>query len=101
MPDRLRSRAKRWSAEKREEMPLARTVVACSLGAEDYQRRLDWIGSLTREALRGHERDGLVLRLSYAVEARDRVREMVDRERACCAFLAFDLNETGDTVRLN
>jgi hypothetical protein len=26
---------------------------------------------------------------------------MVDRERACCAFLDFDLNETGDTVRLN
>jgi hypothetical protein len=32
--------------------------------------------------------------------ARDRVREMVKREQACCGFLAFDLREEGQELRL-
>jgi hypothetical protein len=60
----------------------------------NYRARLAWIGELTRDALLGSERRGLVLELRYALEAADRVREMVRMEQACCAFLTFDLQET-------
>jgi hypothetical protein len=59
-----------------------------------------WIGALTRDALRSHERRGPVLDLRYAPEARDRVREMVHKEQACCAFLDFDLREEPREIRL-
>ena len=33
------------------------------------------------------------LRMRYAPEAGERVREMVRNERACCGFLGFELTE--------
>ena len=75
-------------------------AIACCLSADDYQHRIAWIEGLTREALQTHERDGLVLRLIYAREAAGKVREMVEQERICCAFLTFDLLERTDAVYL-
>jgi hypothetical protein len=74
--------------------------VACTLGAGDFRQRLVWITDLNRDALRTQRRDGLRLELSYAPAALDRVREMVARERECCAFLTFDLQPEADAVRL-
>jgi hypothetical protein len=74
--------------------------IACALGTQDYKQRLAWIATLTREALREHNRDDLVLRLTYAPAAEGRVGEMVAKERACCGFLAFDLDQDGDAVHL-
>jgi hypothetical protein len=74
--------------------------VACTLGAGDFRQRLAWIADLNRDALRAQRRDGLRLELSYAPAALDRVREMVARERDCCAFLTFDLQQEADAVRL-
>lgn len=74
--------------------------VLCSLSGGDYQARLAWIATLNAEALRAYHRDDLRLELTYAPEARDRVREMVGRERECCAFLDFDLRDDRDAVRL-
>ncbi len=74
--------------------------VACTLAPGAYRDRMAWIGALTRDALRSHERRGLAVVLCYAPEARDRVREMVRNERACCSFLAFDLSEEPDEIRL-
>jgi hypothetical protein len=74
--------------------------IACTLAPGDYRARLAWIAELTRDALLGSERRGLVLELRYAIEAADRVREMVRMEQACCAFLAFDLQETPREIRL-
>jgi hypothetical protein len=59
-----------------------------------------WIGSLTRDALCSHERRDLVLDVRYAPEARDRVREMVRNEQACCSFLSFDLREEPTEIRV-
>jgi len=74
--------------------------IACTLNPSEYKVRLAWIGSLTRDSLRGHERRDLVLDLRYAPEAAARVGEMVRNEQACCSFLTFDLRETSDEIRL-
>jgi hypothetical protein len=74
--------------------------VACTLAPGAYKDRMAWIGALTRDALRSHQRHGLVLDLRYAPEARDRVREMVRNEQACCSFLVFDLREEPNEIRL-
>jgi hypothetical protein len=76
------------------------TPIACTLAPGDFNSRLAWIAELTRDALREHRRDGLILQLTYAAEAAHRVREMVRKEQACCAFLTFDLREEPDAVRL-
>ncbi|MEZ5997009.1 MAG: hypothetical protein R3C25_14795 [Hyphomonadaceae bacterium] len=58
------------------------------------------IAALNRDALRGQERIGLTLVLTYAPAAAARVRDMVRREQACCAFLDFDIAEHDDAVRV-
>lgn len=74
--------------------------IACTLSASDYRRRLAEIAALSRDALRHVECRGLTLDLRYAPEAAARVRQLVEQERACCAFLQFELHEEADEVRL-
>jgi hypothetical protein len=74
--------------------------IACTLSATDYRDRLAQIAALSRDALRHVERRGLTLDLRYAPEAAARVRQLVEQERTCCAFLQFDLQESADEVRL-
>jgi len=72
--------------------------IACTLSASDYKGRLLQIAELARDALRGYERNGLVLTLRYDATAAERVREMVRRERDCCGFLTFDYREDANEV---
>ncbi len=72
--------------------------IACTLSASDYRRRLSQIADLARDALRSHERNGLVLTLRYDATAAERVREVVRRERNCCGFLTFDCREDVNEV---
>jgi hypothetical protein len=82
-------------------MTIVRTPpVACTLAPGAFEDRLAWIAALNKDALRKYERCDLVLELSYALEARERVHEMVRNEQACCAFLAFELHEAGNEIRL-
>lgn len=74
--------------------------IACTLSPGAYRARLAEVASLSRDALRGVEQHGAVLELRYAPEAADRVRALVEQERACCAFLEFDLHEGADGLRL-
>lgn len=74
--------------------------IACTLAPGAFKDRLAWIAALNREALRKYQRRDLVLELTYAPEARERVHEMVRNEQACCAFLAFELHEAGNEIRL-
>jgi hypothetical protein len=62
--------------------------------------RLAWIGDLNKNALRKYERRDLELELSYALEARERVHEMVRNEQTCCAFLAFELHELENEIHV-
>ena len=74
--------------------------IACTLGASDFRDRLAWIAELNATALRGAQRRDLQLELTYAPEALARVRDLVAREQACCAFLIFDVEATATEVRL-
>jgi hypothetical protein len=74
--------------------------IACTLAPGAFKDRLAWIAALNKDALRNYARRDLVLELSYAPEARERVHEMVRNERSCCAFLAFELREAGNEIRL-
>jgi len=74
--------------------------IACTLDAGAYAERVAWIAALNRDALRACRRDGLTVELRYDPGAVDRVRELVRRERQCCAFLAFDVEATADATVL-
>jgi hypothetical protein len=74
--------------------------IVCTLAPEAFKDRLAWIAALNKDALRKYERRDLVLELSYGLKARERVQEMVRSEQACCAFLAFELHEAGNEIRL-
>lgn len=74
--------------------------LACTLAPGAYRERMVWIRELTTRSLRDYRRDGLALHLTYDAEAAERVRELVQRERACCGFLAFDLRQDADAARL-
>jgi hypothetical protein len=74
--------------------------IACTLGPGDFQARLAWIAALNARALRGHHRDDLVLHLTYAADAADDIREMIDKEKACCAFLDFATCEDAAGLQL-
>jgi hypothetical protein len=72
--------------------------IACTLSSPDFEARLAWIARLNADALRKHHRNGLRLELIYSSDATERVREMIERERQCCAFLNFTLQESRDSV---
>jgi hypothetical protein len=72
--------------------------IACTLIEGDFRDRLAWIAELTRDALRSYERADLTLELRYDPESVQRVQEMIRKERACCAFLMFEIREEADEV---
>jgi hypothetical protein len=74
--------------------------IACTLAPGAFKDRLTWIAALNQDALRSYERQDLVLELVYSLEAREHVHEMLRNEQACCAFLAFELHEVGNEIRL-
>jgi hypothetical protein len=77
-----------------------KSPIACTLQGGSYQERLAWIAELARDGLRGVSREDLRLELRYAPDVASRVREMLGKEQECCAFLNFELTETGEDVRL-
>lgn len=74
--------------------------IACTLGAGDMKQRLAWIADLNARRLKRHERNDLTLRLIYDPKARRDVARLAAQERACCAFLAFELAESAEGVVL-
>jgi hypothetical protein len=74
--------------------------LACTLAGDEFRERIAWIAALARDALRGYDREDLVLNLRYAPEAAGRVADMMRKEQACCAFLTFAIHEDRDEVRL-
>lgn len=76
--------------------------IACSLSAADYRERLDEIAEVGRSSLidveeRPHES---VLRFRNSPSALDRLREIVSKEAACCAFLSLALRASDSEVVL-
>ena len=73
---------------------------ACTLTAGDLRDRWAWIATLNRDALRGYDQADLTLRLRYAPQAVQQVRELMRQEQACCAFLTFEMQEEPNAVTL-
>jgi hypothetical protein len=74
--------------------------IACTLAPGEFKDRVASIAVLNKDALREYERRDLVLESSYALKARERVRDMIRNEQACCAFLSFDVREVKDEIRV-
>ena len=74
--------------------------IACTLTPDAYRSRLLEIATLSREALLHVDQRGDVIELRYDASAIERVRRFVDQERACCAFLGFELQERGTDVQV-
>ena len=58
------------------------------------------MAELNRTALRTHQRNDLTLTVFYDPGAEARVRELMENEQLCCAFLRFDIDLEDDLVRL-
>ena len=78
----------------------AEAPIACTLSAGDMRARKAAIMTLNRQHLRRNERDDLTLRLFYDAVARENVEALVEQERACCAFLDFQVDEAQGEVVL-
>lgn len=76
------------------------TPIACTLSAGDYKNRVSAIADLNAQSLHSVARSALRLELRYSASARQQVEEMVRRERECCAFLGFDIQELGSEIVL-
>ncbi|KPH04647.1 hypothetical protein AOG23_32085 [Rhizobium acidisoli] len=74
------------STDVKQEAP-----IACTLDANAFKARTEFIRALTSRHLRQATRTGLRLNLTYAPDALAEVSELVRAEQACCAFLTFDL----------
>lgn len=74
--------------------------IACTLTSGDYADRLTWIAKLNRESLRSYHLEDLTLELVYDPMVGSQVRDLVEREEKCCAFLHFTVNETADAIHM-
>ncbi|MGV1955512.1 hypothetical protein ACQZ5G_01330 [Agrobacterium sp. 22-214-1] len=76
------------------------TPIACTLDAGDFKARTEQFEALASRHLRHVSREPLSIELTYATEALPELRDLVGKEKECCAFLNFDLREDRDGVRL-
>ncbi len=81
---------------KSSELP----VIGCTLEPTELQVRLAWIAQLNAAALRNFRREDLRLELIYWPAAIEKVREMVQREQRCCAFLSFAIRQEQSVVKV-
>ncbi|PDT21269.1 hypothetical protein [Rhizobium hidalgonense] len=84
------------STDVKQEAP-----IACTLDANAFKARTEFIRTLTSRHLRQATRTGLRLNLTYAPDALAEVRELVRMEQACCAFLTFDVTHDATGVFVN
>lgn len=74
--------------------------IACTLDSQAMEARLAEIQRLTARHLRTHRVDGPTLRLVYGADAASEVARIVELERACCAFLRFEVSNATERVEL-
>lgn len=74
--------------------------IACTLAGDDFAERTAWIRQLAKDHLTSVRRSPLSLELTYAAAAAPKVREMVTKEQACCAFMTFDLRQAADGIHV-
>ena len=85
------------------ELPAPDTPVVCDLSTarDTPEQRLDEYHRLFASAFVGKERvgdDEIRFRLRADDGVVDWVRDLAAREKACCAFFAFEIAEAGDEI---
>jgi hypothetical protein len=85
------------------ELPAADTPVVCDLSTatDTPEQRLDEYHRLFNQALISRDRtgnNGVRFRLRAEDGIESWVRDLAAREKACCAFFAFDITTIGDEV---
>jgi hypothetical protein len=77
--------------------------IACTLGVDDLQQRLDEIAALGADSLAGHEsEDGAhILRFRPDERTHRRLEKIVAAEAQCCSFLDLSLTEREGELLLN
>ncbi|MGQ3213720.1 hypothetical protein [Shinella sp.] len=74
--------------------------IACPLDSGDFKTRTEQMAALAHRHLTQVSREPLSNALTYAPEALSELRDLVRKERECCAFLNFDLKEDADGLHL-
>jgi hypothetical protein len=85
---------------KEKTLPTSEKPIACTLDRSPYEDRVTAIRTLFARALKRSQRDGQRLHLTLDASARADVEDMIRKEKSCCAFLDFDLSDTGDAILL-
>lgn len=77
--------------------------IACTLSGRDYQRRMDAIAAVGRNALidASSRADVATLRFRDRPGVRGRLQALVDAEAACCPFLEIQLRERDRALALS
>src|SRR5713101_4976956 len=88
---------------ERQASPMTEPPIACTLDARQTSDRQAVIACLWADALIDTEPTpaGLRARLRDSPGVERRVRQLIDAESRCCAFLAFDLLRDGDQLVLD
>jgi hypothetical protein len=66
--------------------------IACTLSTEDYRTRLAELRAVSAYLKDVRRGEGTV-HLTYERVAANRVRDLVQKEQLCCAFLKFEMRE--------
>jgi hypothetical protein len=74
--------------------------IACTLTRASLKEREQWLRRLGEAALIDGARVDDRLELHFRPEASNDVRELVRAERECCPFLSFEVELSGEDVRL-
>jgi hypothetical protein len=74
--------------------------IACTLSPDSLSDRTAWIAVLNSRFLRESRLEGNTLQLTYDAAAASRVRDLVSKERACCSFLRFAIEESVSSIEL-
>ncbi|SDK35335.1 hypothetical protein [Nonomuraea jiangxiensis] len=84
------------------DVPPASTPVVCDMttAVDTLRQRMDDYRHLFGRHLLGRERtaEGIRFRLRAEPGVEERVRDLAAREKACCAFFAFDITTDGEQV---
>ena len=98
---KVRAKARRRTAPSHRPAQNHEPPIACTLAPGDLKARLGELAELSRSTLADSRREDLTLHLRYFPEAEERVRQMVEKERRCCAFLTFEFEPQAHFVALN
>ena len=85
-------------------MPGAETAaadIACTLEATDFATRVEDWRDLARTATSRRTEPGRLTTIYPGGESvRVRLTRLIEAESACCPFLAFEMYEEGDSIRV-